>query len=55
MHYSEIKSRIASDFESKHLPEIQRFIQQPSVSGENYGITEIVAMIKDKLKQLGSL
>jgi acetylornithine deacetylase/succinyl-diaminopimelate desuccinylase-like protein len=46
--YQHIDANLAS-----HLAHIQRWLQQPSISAQNVGISEMAAMVRDDLKALG--
>src|SRR5690625_4816327 len=45
--------QIEKDF-NNHIEELQRFIQQPSVSAENLGVFEMANIVADKIKSLGA-
>ena len=53
MGIQEVLNRIQADFESVHLPEIQKFIRQPSVSADGNGIKETADILMQKIRDLG--
>lgn len=53
MSSEQVIEKIKNDFESKHIPEIQRFIKQPSVSADGNGIKETAEMLMKKIQELG--
>ncbi|MFX0182056.1 MAG: M20/M25/M40 family metallo-hydrolase [Candidatus Hodarchaeota archaeon] len=53
MVLEDIINCIEEKFTNKHLPEIQRFIKQPSISASGEGIGVTSNMLIDKIKSLG--
>ena len=53
MSLENVIKNIDDNFESKHIPEIQRFIKQPSVSADGNGIKETADMLMKKIESLG--
>ena len=53
MSLENVIETIKSDFDTKHIPEIQRFIKQPSVSADGNGIKETAEMLIKKIEGLG--
>jgi hypothetical protein len=53
MALEDIIKRIEDEFSKKHLPEIQKFIKQPSISANGEGIQETTEILMKKIKNLG--
>jgi len=53
LNIEEIYSKIKTDFETKHIEEIRRFIKQPSVSADGNGIEKMTEMLMEKIVHLG--
>ena len=45
--------RFIDAHQAEHLASLQRWLRQPSVSAQNQGVTQMAAMVRDDLKQLG--
>ena len=46
-------AQIDRDFD-RHVGEVQRFMRQPSVSADSWGIQEMASMVADKIRSLGA-
>ncbi|MFX0174182.1 MAG: hypothetical protein ACFE9L_20060, partial [Candidatus Hodarchaeota archaeon] len=53
MALEDIIERIENEFSKKHLPEIQKFIKQPSISATGEGIQETAKILMEKIENLG--
>ncbi|MFX0151322.1 MAG: M20/M25/M40 family metallo-hydrolase [Candidatus Hodarchaeota archaeon] len=53
MALEDIIERIENEFSKKHLPEIQKFIKQPSISATGEGIHETTNFLMEKIQNLG--
>ncbi|MFX0066534.1 MAG: M20/M25/M40 family metallo-hydrolase [Candidatus Hermodarchaeota archaeon] len=53
MAQEDIIRRIEEDFSTEHLPEIQKFLRQPSISATGEGIRETAELLVKKIKNLG--
>ncbi|MFX1282922.1 MAG: M20/M25/M40 family metallo-hydrolase [Promethearchaeota archaeon] len=53
MTLSDIISRIEDNFNKNHLPEIQKFLQQPSISATGEGVKATSEILLRKIKALG--
>jgi len=53
MNTGNIIEKIDADFEKKHLPNIQKFLKQPSVSATGEGIEETTKILMKKILGLG--
>ena len=53
MNIENILEKIDADFEKKHLPNIQEFLKQPSVSATGEGIKETTEILMKKISRLG--
>jgi len=53
MPLTDVINRIEENFSEKHLPEIQKFLRQPSVSATGEGIRETTETLIKKIKDLG--
>src|SRR5436309_395961 len=49
-----VLARIESGFETDHLPRIQQFMRQPSVSATGEGILETANFVMERLRELGA-
>ncbi len=54
MNLSKVLTTIEHEFESDHLPRIQRFVKQPSVSATGEGTRETAEMVMRELRDLGA-
>lgn len=53
MPLEDVIKRIEEKFPKNHLPEIQKFLRQPSVSATGEGIHETTEILIEKIKNLG--
>ncbi len=49
----DVINRIEENFSNKHLPEIQKFLRQPSISASGEGIQKTAEILVKKIKALG--